>query len=36
MAGAMSPMNYGFLAHREKLEGSVDYAAMQTAALAKG
>lgn len=36
MAGAMSPMNYGYGAYPRKQEGMVDYAAMASAALAKG
>lgn len=34
--GAMSPMNYGFLAHPQTRTGAVDYAAMQASALSKG
>jgi copper chaperone NosL len=36
MPGAMSPMNYGFSAHPQKQAEMVDFAAMTSAALAKG
>lgn len=36
MPGAMTPMNYGFMAAKTKTEGALDYAAMRDSALAKG
>ena len=36
MPGAMTPMNYGYGAYPQKQEGSVGFAAMQAAALARG
>jgi len=36
VAGAMTPMNYGFAAYPQQKEGAVDFSAMQQAALAKG
>lgn len=36
MPGAMSPMNYGFLAAQTQSGNAMDYASMQASALAKG
>jgi hypothetical protein len=36
MPGAMSPMNYGFLASKDQRATAVDYPAMKASALAKG
>jgi copper chaperone NosL len=36
LPGAMSPMNYGYSAHREKTDRMVDFATMKSAALSRG